>query len=120
MREIMVKAHKLTREMKEEFPEVDYKFQLGLCLKELMAERNQEQELTLEEKLDKALEEKANKVGANPVWNKWEKGQHSRMYYSYTYYIKGRRHDVKCGYLDLKNNEYVTYDRYYNCLDLLA
>lgn len=31
-RELMIKAHKMTKEIKNEYPEVDYKFQLGLCL----------------------------------------------------------------------------------------
>ena len=32
MKELMKKAHQMTREIKNEFPEVDYKFQLGLCI----------------------------------------------------------------------------------------
>ena len=32
MKNIMKEAHKLTKEIKKEFPEVDYKFQLGLCI----------------------------------------------------------------------------------------
>lgn len=31
-KELMVKAHEMTREIKSQYPEVDYKFQLGLCL----------------------------------------------------------------------------------------
>ncbi len=31
-KELMKKAHKMTREIKREYPKVDYKFQLGLCL----------------------------------------------------------------------------------------
>lgn len=37
---IMKEAHKLTREIKKEFPNVDYKFQLGLCISYL--HRNKE------------------------------------------------------------------------------
>lgn len=37
-KELMVKAHQLTKEIKAEYPEVDYKFQLGLCLAYLHAE----------------------------------------------------------------------------------
>ena len=37
-KELMVKAHKLTKEIKNEYPEVDYKFQLGLCLAYLQSE----------------------------------------------------------------------------------
>lgn len=32
MKNIMKEAHKLTKEIKKEYPEVDYKFQLGLCI----------------------------------------------------------------------------------------
>lgn len=35
---LMKKAHEMTKEIKEEYPEVDYKFQLGLCLKALRDE----------------------------------------------------------------------------------
>lgn len=31
-KELMIKAHKMTKEIKKEYAEVDYKFQLGLCL----------------------------------------------------------------------------------------
>ena len=31
-KEIMIKAHKMAKEIKAEYPGVDYKFQLGLCL----------------------------------------------------------------------------------------
>lgn len=31
-RELMIKAHKMTKEIKAEYPAIDYKFQLGLCL----------------------------------------------------------------------------------------
>ena len=35
---LMKEAHKMTREIKKEFPNVDYKFQLGLCLSFLYEE----------------------------------------------------------------------------------
>lgn len=31
-RELMIKAHKMAKEIKAEYPAIDYKFQLGLCL----------------------------------------------------------------------------------------
>ncbi len=37
-REIMIKAHKMAKEIKNEYPGVDYKFQLGLCLAYLQEE----------------------------------------------------------------------------------
>lgn len=32
MKNLLKEAHKMTKEIKREYPEVDYKFQLGLCL----------------------------------------------------------------------------------------
>ena len=37
-KELMIKAHEMTKEIKREYPEVDYKFQLGLCLAYLQSE----------------------------------------------------------------------------------
>lgn len=48
-KELMIKAHEMTREIKREFPEVYYKFQLGLCLAYLQSEGGKE--MTIEEKL---------------------------------------------------------------------
>ena len=42
MKNIMKEAHKLTKEIKKEFPEVDYKFQLGLCISYLYEESKKE------------------------------------------------------------------------------
>lgn len=50
MKNIMKEAHKLTREIKKEFPEVDYKFQLGLCISFLSKEGDNN--MTIEEKLN--------------------------------------------------------------------
>lgn len=33
---VMKKAHRLTKEIKKEFPNVDYKFQLGICMSYLL------------------------------------------------------------------------------------
>lgn len=38
MKNIMKEAHRLTKEIKKEFPEVDYKTQLGICLSFLSKE----------------------------------------------------------------------------------
>lgn len=35
----MKEAHRMTREIKAEFPEVDYSFQLSLCLEYLLAQK---------------------------------------------------------------------------------
>lgn len=39
---LMIKAHKMTKEIKNEFPEVDYKFQLGLCISYLQEQAKNE------------------------------------------------------------------------------
>ena len=65
-KELMIKAHKMAKEIKNEYPEVDYKFQLGLCLAYLHQEG--ENEMKVEEKLIEA----GCKV--------WEKGEMRRVY----------------------------------------
>lgn len=37
--EVIKKAHKLTKEIKTQYPEVDYKAQLGICLSFLLSEK---------------------------------------------------------------------------------
>ena len=41
-KELMIKAHEMTKEIKNEYPGVDYKFQLGLCLAYLHEEGEKE------------------------------------------------------------------------------
>lgn len=41
-KELMVKAHKMTKEIKTQYPGIDYKFQLGLCLAYLQKEGENE------------------------------------------------------------------------------
>lgn len=41
-KELMIKAHEMTKEIKNEYPGVDYKFQLGLCLAYLHKEGEKE------------------------------------------------------------------------------
>lgn len=41
-KELMIKAHKMAKEIKNEYPNVDYKFQLGLCLAYLHQEGEKE------------------------------------------------------------------------------
>ncbi len=41
-KELMIKAHKMTKEIKNEYPGVDYKLQLGLCLAYLYEEGEKE------------------------------------------------------------------------------
>ena len=48
MKNIMKEAHRLTKEIKKEFPEVDYKTQLGICLSFLYAEGADNEEVELQ------------------------------------------------------------------------
>ena len=45
MKNIMKKAHEMTKEIKKEFPNIDYKFQLGLCLSFLYHNEGVEEEM---------------------------------------------------------------------------
>ena len=42
MRNVMIEAHRMTREIKRTSPEVDYRAQLGLCLSFLMMNKKEE------------------------------------------------------------------------------
>ena len=52
-RNLMKEAHKMTKEIKEQYPEVDYQAQLGLCLSFLAQEG--EQEVKIEGKSEKQI-----------------------------------------------------------------
>ncbi len=45
MKNLFKKAHEMTREMKERYPEVDYQTQFGLCLSYLFEEGKEEEEV---------------------------------------------------------------------------
>ena len=62
-KELMKKAHKMTRKIKAENPTVDYKFQLGLCLSYLHEEV-------------KRIEKMLNNLGCKT----WIKGDCRRVY----------------------------------------
>lgn len=48
MKNIMKEAHRMTKEIKKEYPEVDYKAQLGICLSFFYNEEETEMEVKLE------------------------------------------------------------------------
>ena len=56
MKEIFKKAHEMAREIKREYPEVDYRTQFGLCLSYLL--NNKEEEQMTKEKWYESLSEK--------------------------------------------------------------
>ena len=62
-RNLMKEAHKLTKEIKKQYPEVDYKTQLGLCLSFLSQEGGKEMvELKGTEKQVKWAEDIRNRI----------------------------------------------------------
>lgn len=69
-KELMVKAHKMTKEIKSEYPTVNYKFQLGLCLSYLQNEgenemvelKGSEKQIAWAEKIRKEEVEKMDRI----------------------------------------------------------
>ena len=73
---LLKKAHELTKEIKREYPEVDYKAQLGICLTFLYNNKEVE-EMDIKKQLQDAAVEAVEEFGADDyTWNKWEKEEH--------------------------------------------
>ncbi|MGL5459141.1 MAG: hypothetical protein ACRDBY_05950 [Cetobacterium sp.] len=113
MKGIMKEAHKLTRKIKKEFPEVDYKFQLGLCISYLCKGNKWGV-------IEATIETAVNELGADD-WNctDWKKGDFDRTYLKIVSYYKGRRSEINAGYWDNINDEYVTYHRSQKVYDVI-
>lgn len=109
---LMKEAHKLTKEIKEKYPEVDYKTQLGLCLSFLASK--EEEEMTVEE-----ISNKVNNLGKDlPVdveANEWQKGNYHRIYVNMFWTVKGSRSKFNewrkgaVGYFTVEDNEVVAF-----------
>lgn len=120
MKELMKEAHKMTKEIKKEFPEVDYKAQLGICMSYLLnkEEKGMEEKITWEDvkkQMDKAVEE----LGVQD-WkcNNWKKGDKDRTYLE-VFYLKGKHYKtIKCGFWDNITEEYNSYDSYSKIYDI--
>ena len=123
-KELMIRAHKMTKEIKKEYPEVDYKFQLGLCLTYLREEEVKEEKITwetIEKAANEYCEGYTNGWTADWSCNNWVKGGNNRTYIEIREYRNGSlRSTKKCGYWDNVKEEYVAVDRYSKVLDLLA
>lgn len=65
MKNLFAKAHKMTREVKKTYPEVDYKFQFGLCLSFLYQNKEEEK---MESAIEKIYENKSKKYDLNGYW----------------------------------------------------
>lgn len=86
MKNVMKAAHKLTKEIKAEFPEVDYSAQLGICISYLAKEgektmvelKGSEKQIIWAEKIREILIESVNEKSVPNIYHiftKTEKGQ---------------------------------------------
>lgn len=121
-KEMFVKAHELTKEIKKEFPEVDYKFQFALCLAYFqeggyeMSERTSEISKDLGITEDEAVELENVEKAVNAYYhdnykldfNLWEKGGKRRVYFKTQSRCKNA--NAKGNYYDLIEKR--LYDRY--------
>ncbi|WP_096636389.1 hypothetical protein [Clostridium cochlearium] len=119
MKNLFKEAHKLTKEMKREYPEVDYKAQFSICLSYLH-EMKGDNKITWKT-ISSACEEAVEDLGMTDYYvNNWVKGNHNRSYIELRYYRKGKcKTIIKCGYWDNNNDIYVPENRYikqYNVL----
>ena len=79
MKEIMRAAHKMAKEIKTEYSEVDYKTQLGLCIKYLLEERK-EAEATVEVKLNTLAEKHLKSHCFKNVYTQIKNWNNKRIY----------------------------------------
>lgn len=115
MKNVMKSAHKLTKEIKSEFPEVDYRTQLGICISYLMEGENMskraeeikaelgitEQEAIVLEEVEKYYQVQENRDSKIEM-NLWEKGSMKRVYIKCPWRCKNQ--NSKGNYFDLANN----------------
>ncbi|HII4494835.1 hypothetical protein [Clostridium perfringens] len=80
---VMKEAHKLTKEIKNEFPEVDYKAQLGICMSYLLNEEGENEMVELqgsEKQVKWALSIREKTISTiNEAINFLEEGQQVRI-----------------------------------------
>lgn len=120
MRNILKEAHKLTKEIKAEYPDVNYKAQLGICISYLASNANEITIDTVINAAEKYTNEYQNGWSATVTCNNWVKGSYNRTYIEIIEYRNGNhRSTKKCGYWDNNTNEYVAYDRSAKVLNLL-
>ena len=122
MKNIMKEAHRLAKEIKKEYPEVDYMAQLGICLSFLyeeecgMSKRAEEIEAQLGvtdeeavklEEVEKYYQTEENRDSKIKM-NLWEKGSMRRVYITCTW--RCNNWNSKKNYFDL-DSKYLC-DRY--------
>lgn len=102
-KELMIKAHEMAKEIKREYPEVDYKFQLGLCLAYLHEEGENEMK----------VEEKLQGLG----YKVWEKGEKNTENYKKRIYINNLMELAEKLNVELDNPKTLRKDSmYFDCV----
>lgn len=116
---IVKEAHKMTRKIIAEYPEVDYRTQFGLCLSYLL--NKEEEKVVTWETIVTACENAVEDLGMTDYYvNEWKKGGHDRTYIEFRWYRKGRcKQVIKAGYWDNIKEEYVPYSKYVKQYDVL-
>lgn len=116
---IVKEAHKMTRKIIAEYPEVDYRTQFGLCLSYLL--NKEEEKVVTWETIVTACENAVEDLGMTDYYvNEWKKGEHDRAYIEFRWYRKGRcKQVIKAGYWDNIKKEYVPYSKYVKQYDVL-
>lgn len=101
-KELMKKAHEMTKEIKREYPEVDYRFQFGLCLSFLMNE--EETEMEVEEAIKRVEALDFDYKGETELKaRRWKKHGYDRLYINHI----DRRRKYTYGYFEVSNNKIV-------------
>lgn len=109
MKNIMKQAHEMTKEIKREYPEVNYKFQLGLCLSFLA--KKGDNNMTIEEiikKINNADFDYKEETNSKLTAKRWIKGNYDRLYVNHI--VNGRK-SYTYGYYKIENNNIVEFVR---------
>ena len=99
-REIMIEAHELAREIKNEYPSVDYKTQVGINISYLLNNRESENMVSLKEIKEFAINEGVEKI------NLWGTGDIQRIYIKIKKLSDATNRQ---NYLEIKENKIVDY-----------
>ena len=102
---IMKEAHKLTREIVKEFPEVDYKAQLGICISYLSSNNEGDVEIMTIKEVENMVSK--IEVCTGKIKTKiWEKGDVKRLYVNHVWNNKRSTY----GYFTVQGNEIITFE----------
>jgi len=83
MKNLFKEAHKLTKEIKAEYPNVDYKAQFAICLSYLLSNGEGDYKVeTITIKEIKEMVKEASKTKSIDEVNYWERGSVKRLYFN--------------------------------------